>query len=75
MRRRRAQPRRNVVLLGINSSPLTFDWSREDESPLTTDRWSHRINSDLLRGLSLNMSLDLFEGTGEDRTFAPILSS
>ncbi|WP_419937978.1 LPS-assembly protein LptD [Candidatus Palauibacter sp.] len=72
---RRAQPRRNVVLLGINSSPLTFDWSREDESPLTTDRWSHRVNSDLLRGLSLNMSLDLFEGTGQDRMFAPILSS
>ncbi|MDE2662306.1 MAG: putative LPS assembly protein LptD [Gemmatimonadota bacterium] len=72
---RRAQPRRNVVLLGINSSPLTFDWSRENESPLTTDRWSHRINSDLLRGLSLNMSLDLFEGTGEERVFAPILSS
>ncbi len=72
---RRAQPRRNVVLLGINSSPLTFDWSREDESPLTTDRWSHRVNSDLLRGLSLNMSLDLFEGTGQERMFAPILSS
>ena len=72
---RRAQPRRNVVLLGINSSPLTFDWSRENESPLTTDRWSHRVNSDLLRGLSLNMSLDLFEGTGEERTFAPILSN
>ena len=72
---RRAQPRRNVVLLGINSSPLTFDWSREDESPLTTDRWSHRVNSDLLRGLSLNMSLDLFEGSGQERMFAPILSS
>lgn len=72
---RRAQPRRNVVMLGINSSPLLFDFSRENEPALTTDRWSHRINSDLLRGLSLNMSLDLFEGTGEDRTFAPILSS
>ena len=71
---RRAQPRRNVVMLGINSSPLLFDFSREDESPLTTDRWSHRINSDLLRGLSLNMSLDLFEGTGQERSFAPILS-
>ncbi|WP_419948199.1 putative LPS assembly protein LptD [Candidatus Palauibacter sp.] len=71
---RRAQPRRNVVMLGINSSPLMFDFSREDESPLTTDRWSHRINSDLLRGLSLNMSLDLFEGSGQERTFAPILS-
>ena len=72
---RRAQPRRNVVMLGINSSALMFDFSRENESALTTDRWSHRINSDLLRGLSLNMSLDLFEGNGEDRTFAPILSS
>lgn len=72
---RRAQPRRNVVMLGINSSPLMFDFARENESALTTDRWSHRINSDLLRGLSLNMSLDLFEGSGEARTFAPILSS
>ena len=72
---RRAQPRRNVVMLGINSSPLMFDFARENESSLTTDRWSHRINSDLLRGLSLNMSLDLFEGSGETRTFAPILSS
>ena len=72
---RRATPRRNIVLLGINSSPLTFDWSRENESPLTTDRWSHRINSDLLRGLSLNMSLDLFEGSGQERVFAPILST
>ena len=71
----RGQPRRNVVILGINSSPLTFDFARENLSPLTTDRWSHRINSDLLRGLSLNMSLDLFEGSGEEQSFAPILSS
>ena len=72
---RRAQPRRNVVLLGINSSALEFDFARENEPLLTTDRWNHRVNSDLLRGLSLNMALDLFDGAGDTRTFAPILSS
>ncbi len=66
---------RNVVLLGINSSSMDFDFSRKDESPLITDLWSHRINSDLLRGLSLNLALDLFDGIGEARSFAPILSS
>ncbi len=72
---RRRQQRRNVVLLGINSSAIDFDFERENEPVLTTDRWSHRVNSDLLKGLSINMSLDLFEGRGEERTFAPILSS
>ena len=73
---RSAPPRqpRNIVLLGINSSGLDFDFARRNEPKLTTDRWSHRINSDLLRGLSVNLSLDLFEGTGEERQFAPILS-
>lgn len=73
---RAAQPRppRNIVLLGINSSGLEFDFARKNEPKLTTDRWSHRINSDLLRGLSINLSLDLFESTGEERRFAPILS-
>ncbi len=74
--RRTTPPRqpRNIVLLGINSSQLEFDFARKNEPKLTTDRWSHRINSDLLRGLSVNLSLDLFDGTGEDRHFAPILS-
>jgi len=72
---RQAREQRNVVLLGINSSQLQFDFSRENEPALTTDRWSHRINSDLLRGLSLNLALDLFDGVGEGRTFAPILST
>ncbi|MDX1395484.1 MAG: hypothetical protein R3195_13940, partial [Gemmatimonadota bacterium] len=67
--------RRNVVILGINSSNLDFDFSRENQSPLVTDTWSHRINSDLLRGLSLNLTLDLFEGGGEERDFAPIVSA
>ncbi|MCG8470082.1 MAG: hypothetical protein MJB57_18050 [Gemmatimonadetes bacterium] len=71
---RQAREQRNIVLLGINSSQLEFDFSRENEPVLTTDRWNHRINSDLLRGLSLNLALDLFDGVGEERTFAPILS-
>jgi hypothetical protein len=66
---------RNVVILGINSSALDFDFSRKDESPLITDTWSQRINSDLLRGLSLNLALDMFEGAGTEKDFAPILSS
>ncbi len=39
-----------------------------------TDRWRHGISSDLLRGLSLNLTLDLFDGTGEDRKFSMFLS-
>jgi len=74
--RRSAPPRqpRNIVLFGLNSSALEFDFARKNEPKLTTDRWSHRVNSDLLRGLSVNLSLDLFEGTGEERQFSPILS-
>ncbi len=60
---------RNVVLLSINSSSLDFDFTKKDEPLLVTDRWRHGISSDLLRGLSLNLTLDLFEGTGEDRKF------
>ena len=74
---RRAPPpqQRNIVLLGLNSSSLDFDFAREGEPKLITDRWTHRVNSDLLRGLSVNFALDLFDGVGEERTFAPILSS
>ncbi|MDH3734087.1 MAG: putative LPS assembly protein LptD [Gemmatimonadota bacterium] len=66
---------RNVVLLGINSSSLDFDFSKKGEPALVTDQWSHRINSDLLRGLSLNLTLDMFDGRGTERTLAPILSA
>jgi len=68
------QPR-NIVLLGINSSQLDFDFSKKDEPKLVTDRWNHRINSDLLRGLSLNLSFDMFEGSGTERKFSPMLST
>lgn len=67
---------RKVTLLAIRSGSLRFDFERakEGEPVLTTDSWSHSISSDLLRGLTLNMSLDLFEGIGSGRTFAPIVS-
>jgi hypothetical protein len=68
------QAPRNVVLLGINSSALRFDFAREEGSKLVSETWSHRVNSDLLRGLALNFTLDLFEGSGAERQFSPILS-
>ncbi len=75
--RPRAQQRpqqRNVVLLGINSSALRWDFARKEGPKLVSETWSHRINSDLLRGLALNFSLDLFKGAGTEREFSPILS-
>lgn len=68
------QEERKMVLLGVNSTSLEFDFARENEPALVTDRWRHNITSDLLRGFSFNLSLDLFEGVGEERTFSPILS-
>lgn len=74
---RRRREARKVTLLAIRSGALTFDFERagQGEPLLTTDSWGHSVSSDLLRGLTLNMDLDLFEGTGADRDFAPILSS
>lgn len=71
---RRGQQERKLVLLGINSSALTFDFARKNEPVLVTDAWRHNITSDLLRGFAFNMTLDLFEGTGEERNFSPFLS-
>jgi predicted NUDIX family NTP pyrophosphohydrolase len=65
---------RNVVLLGINSSALRWDFARQEGPKLVSETWSHRVNSDLLRGLALNFTLDLFKGAGAEREFSPILS-
>ena len=67
---------RKVTLLTIRSGALRFDFERakQGEPALTTDTWDHSISSDLLRGLSLNLDLDLFEGTGRARSFSPFLS-
>lgn len=65
-----------MTLLSIRSDPLTFDFERakEGEPILRTDRFGNSVSSDLLRGLSLNITHDLFRGTGTEREFDPFLS-
>lgn len=67
---------RTVTLLSIRSDALRFDFERAKmgEPVLVTDRWGNSLSSDFLRGLSLNVTHDLFEGTGADRTFSPFLT-
>ena len=62
---------RVVTLLAINTSALLFDFERAKlgEPVLTSSTVSHNISSDLLRGLTINMTHRLFEGTGVDRRF------
>ncbi len=71
-----AERTRKVTLLAIRSDALRFDFERaaEGEPLLVTDRWGNSISSDLLRGLRLNITHDLFEGRGADRRFDPILT-
>ena len=68
--------RRKVTLLSLSTSSLEFDFERakEDLPTLVTEQMSANVNSDLLRGLSLNMTYDLFEGTGNERRFSPVLT-
>jgi hypothetical protein len=62
---------RVVTLLAINTSTLLFDFERGKlgEPTLVSPTVSHNISSDLLRGLTINMTHRLFEGTGMDRRF------
>lgn len=71
-----AQRERKVTVLAIRSDALQFDFERAEagEPLLTTDRWGNSVSSDLLRGLSLNVTHDLFEGQGQDRELRPFLS-
>ncbi|MEN8143678.1 MAG: putative LPS assembly protein LptD [Gemmatimonadota bacterium] len=73
---RRRQVERSLTLLAINSSGIEFDFERAklDEPALITERLTNSVSSDLLRGLSLNMTHDLFEGSGPTRDFSPFLS-
>jgi len=68
---------RIVQLVGISTSALQFDFERakRGEPVLVSDRVDNSLTSDLLRGLRINLSHDLFEGSGEDRRFAPFLTS
>ncbi len=62
---------RVVTLLAINTSALVFDFERakQGEPTLISPTVSNNISSDLLRGLTINMTHRLFEGTGVDRRF------
>lgn len=75
-RGRERREARKLTLLSVNTSPLEFDFERRKENlpVLATEQITANVNSDLLRGLGLNMSFDLFEGTGEDRDFDPFLT-
>jgi hypothetical protein len=69
-------PRDQVVtLLAINTSAFVFDFERakQGEPALVSPTVSNNISSDLLRGLTINMTHRLFEGTGVDRRFSPSL--
>ncbi|MCL7971914.1 MAG: hypothetical protein M8866_07470 [marine benthic group bacterium] len=72
----RMPPRDRVIsLLAINTSAFVFDFERAKlgEPALITPTISNNISSDLLRGLTINMTHRLFEGTGTDRRFDPSL--
>lgn len=68
----RQRPRDRVVtLLSITTSALVLDFERAKagEPTLISPTVSNNISSDLLRGLSINMTHRLFDGTGPDRKF------
>ena len=73
--RRRPATEQSVVVLSLNSSALEFDFERENQPKLVTERWRTNITSDLLRGVSTNIEFDLFRGSGEERDFNMFLSS
>jgi hypothetical protein len=56
---------RKLRLLSITSSGLSFDieqGKRPGRTAWLTDSWSNTLSSDLLRGFSLSLTHDLFEG-------------
>ncbi|HSM08024.1 MAG TPA: putative LPS assembly protein LptD [Gemmatimonadota bacterium] len=73
------RPKRDriIQLLGIRTSALRFDFERakRGEPVLVSDRIDNSLTSDLLSGLSINLSHDLFEGSGDERRFAPFLTA
>jgi hypothetical protein len=89
----RSAPRRQtraqtVTLLSISTDALMYDFvrAREEGRGLTNTQLSNSVHSDLLRGLQLRFTHDLFRnvpgeggpgigpGTSGDREFAPHLS-
>ncbi|MEX0907852.1 MAG: putative LPS assembly protein LptD [Gemmatimonadota bacterium] len=83
---RRRQQTQTVQLLSISTNALVYDFvrAREDGVGLQTGQIQTTLRSDLLRGLSVNFTHDLFReaegapgapGDIADRTFAPHLTS
>ncbi len=69
---------RKIVLLSWNiTTPLTWDFERakRNEPTLLTETFTSIFTSDLLRGLTINVTHDLFKGIGNARDFDPFLSS
>lgn len=67
---------RKVTLLSVRSSGLQFDFEgpKEGRPVLATETVTNNLSSDLLQGLSMNVTHDLFrEGEG-GRTFSPFLT-
>jgi len=71
-RRRREE---TITLLGIRTSALRFDFERAKigEPVLVSEAITNSVTSELLRGLSINMTHDLFSGSGSTRDFSPFL--
>ena len=72
----RIPPRDRVItLLALNTSAFVFDFERAKlgEPALISPTVSNNISSDLLRGLTINMTHRLFDGAGTDRKFSPSL--
>ncbi|HUF51326.1 MAG TPA: putative LPS assembly protein LptD, partial [Longimicrobiales bacterium] len=80
---RRRQQTQAVMLLSISTTALVYDFvrAREDNEGLTTAEITNTVQSDLLRGLQLTVSHDLWRDVDEPqpgfarREFAPHLSS
>ncbi len=71
---------RKVKILSIQSGSISYDFEQAKQpgrTGWTTPTWSNTISSDLIRGLSLNLTTDLWEGAvGYDTTrFRPYLTS
>ena len=68
----RAPPQeRKITVLAVRTSAVTYDFVQEE---LITDRLSNNITSDLLRGLAVRVTHDLFEQRTNGRKFKPFLS-
>jgi len=65
------QEERKITLLAIRTSSLTYDVVT---GKVTTNTISNSVTSDLLRGLTLRFTHDLFEERDGGRRFAPFLT-